>query len=175
MINKLANDIARAAQYKLACLGYSADMEKQAGIMDSIKGLGNSIKSKAENYINSISNAGKVEQQLRNALQSGTGEVNNIANLAEKTKLTNTIDSLSGLVTSNPLPYLLNAHAGSQEQLSNILNSSKSLKDTLGASGDTLTNLVQGLKNRGTALGAAGLGAGALGGLGAGYLMGSND
>ena len=160
---------------KMACLKKILQKhEKQAGLLDSLKGLGNSIKGNAENYINSMSNAGKVEQQLRNALQSGAGEVDNIANLAKKTKLTSALGSLTGALTANPLPYTIDKHV-TQEQLANILNSSKTLKDTLGASGDTLTNLIQGLKNRGTALGAAGLGAGALGGLGAGYLMGNDD
>ena len=158
MIDKLANDIARAAQYKLACLGYSADMEKQAGIMDSIKGI---TKTKA------------LEQKLRTALQGGASEIDNILNLTDKSRTDNILSSLSGLLTSNPVPGLINLQT--YGMLDNIDKAGKTLKDTLGASSDTLTNLVQGLKNRGTALGAAGLGAGALGGLGAGYLMGSND
>lgn len=158
MINKLANDIAGAAQYKLACLGYSADMEKQAGIMDSIKGI---AKTKA------------LEQKLRSALQSGASEIDNILSLTDQSRTSNVMSSIAGLATANPIPGLINRQT--YEMLDDIDKAGKILKDTLGASGDTLTSLVQGLKNRGTALGAAGLGAGALGGLGAGYLMGSND
>jgi len=158
MINKLANDIARAAQYKLACLGYSADMEKQAGIIDSIKGI---AKTKA------------LEQKLRTALQGGASEIDNILDLADQAHTSSVLSSLSGLLTANPAPGLINNQT--YEMLDNIDKAGKTLKDTLGASGDTLTDLVQGLRNRGTALGAAGLGAGALGGLGTGYLIGNDN
>lgn len=160
MINRLAQDIATAANIKLAML--NSQMEKDAGAIDSLKSFARSITDAPlyrDRITQGLSGIGAAQRELGKTVKN-LNHVNSAGMIG---------NVLTGGATS-PLSFLIG---------SNYIDKADKLVNGIAKSttplGDDLNNLVNGLKNKGYALGAGGALAGGLGGLGLGALLNSGS